>query len=162
MPTVFNAGKLDKRENRGLTLVEEGLFSGDERRLAMDQIRAGLYILRSFPENESVDLFETLGIPHHFMPILMKHSFSTINFVEKDAVTVTESESVTKKLPSHGRPGQINGHSKVSDEIVRKIRKDFDEHNYTSLKNLANKYQLARSTVTGIGQRKAWKHVPEK
>lgn len=64
-------------------------------------------------------------------------------------------DSVVKGRNSRG---EFHGNSKISDEIVRKIRAEYQPYKVT-LKTLANKYQISACTAHKIIAGEAWRHV---
>lgn len=168
MPTnLFNPGKLDEDERLGMTMME-GFLADQDGRYEKNLRRVGLYILNRFDWAEATDLFEMLDIPTKEMAhwrkvleraILIPSPVAEVEHPPKPAPRATPETH--EEFIKCSRPGEANGMAKATDAMVVSIRKDFDNHNYKSLKELGVRYGVSRQTVAGIGRRNRWKHVPE-
>lgn len=54
--------------------------------------------------------------------------------------------------------GENNGHSKLTENDVREIRKIYEDGN-TTIASLARKYRMSESGVRDLIKRKTWSHV---
>lgn len=131
----------------------EGKISEEDARYAKNQRRVGLYILNRFAWTDAQELFEVLDLPTEEM--------SSWKSALDQAILIPDPEPEPKVFVGNSRPGEDNGSAKITNDIVYAIRRDFDAHNYTTLKELGKRYGVSRQTASSIGHRQTWGHVPE-
>lgn len=81
----------------------------------------------------------------------MKHAIENGLFNPKD---IPKEKCINKNI----KKGELNGCSKLTDEIVLEIRSKFNPRIYTR-EMLAKEYNVKASTIKDVILRKSWKHI---
>ena len=59
------------------------------------------------------------------------------------------------------RKGERNHLAKLSEQDVREVRRLYDDHMGLTVRKIAARFGVTGATVSYIGRRKTWKHLPE-
>lgn len=86
-------------------------------------------------------------------------SKSTISLIVRGKIWGHVSEQPTDQVRGARYRGSAHQGSKLTEEIVREIRRRYETHPRPTLKELGLEFGVTTSVVSEIVNRKAWKHV---